>query len=159
MPPADDPPMAVSCDTDTRAAGSAELVPRLSAGRQRTFDRRWAFFLIDDLNGLADQWRLALGLRDESQIAGILARLRRLLSSLGWNAELALPAAYRFAREKVVYPEDAWGPALIIGSLDPDGERFSLWLQSLRPDVRRALEDVPSLVDRLASQGRGTVDL
>jgi hypothetical protein len=137
-------------DDGRRAEASPASAPRVSpAKRFSSFDRRWGYFFIDDLNGLCDQRRLAIETQDHEQVALVEAKVGRILTSLAWNAENALRSAYEFARKRISYPEDAWGPALVIGALEPDRAVFPRWLQSLPPEVQQDLAPLPLALERI----------
>jgi len=141
------------------ARSSAESVASLAAARdlpqakRRSFYRRWSFFFIADLNGLADQRRLAVEEQDYARVSTIEGRIRRIIASLAWEPTVALRGAYAFAREKIDYPEDAWGPALIIGGIEIDRKRFTRWFASLKPEAQHELAGLPDMLERLLAEG------
>lgn len=119
---------------------------RSPPGSRRSFDRRWASFFLAELNGLADQRRLALVEEDSARALAIEERVRRILRSLAWAPELALKGAYDFARHKMDYAEDAWGPALVIAALESQPDKVRQWLAELPQETRLELKDLAGVV-------------
>jgi len=126
----------------------------LPAAARASFDRRWSFFFIAELNGLADQRRLAAEEQDDERVLSIDCRFRRILASLAWAPRAALSGAHEFARENIDYPEDAWGSAIIIGALDQDVTHLAEWLATLTPEVQRELAGLQDLLVHLGVNHR-----
>lgn len=108
------------------------------------FDRRWAYFFITELNGLVDQRRLALEQQEAPKVAATEARMRQVLRSLSWSPEIALRSAYEFARDRLEYSGDVWGPALVIAALG--GTAFIGWTEGLPRDCQQSLTQIGAVL-------------
>ena len=106
------------------------LLPR---SRRREWARDLVWFQIDDLNGLYD------GLQGEEVSSGRAARAREraenVLLAASWNEEMYREQAWAFLQEGLDRPEDAFGPALLLGGAG-----------ALSPEAKRWLSDLPDAV-------------
>lgn len=121
----------------SRSNGPASLPfeRMLPRARRHEWARDLVWFQIDDLNGLYD------GLQGEDASSGRVARAREraenVLLGASWNEEMYREHAWAFVQDGMDRPEDAFGPALLLGGAD-----------ALSPEARRWLSDLPEAVVR-----------
>jgi hypothetical protein len=113
---------------------------RFPRARQRSAERDWIFFLLEELNGLGDVLRFR---QEESgpdaSIDEVVARVRAILEALGWQPGPALTHTWAFVKARLHFPEDGWGPNLVLERFEPDGERLAAWRAGLPSDARAIL--------------------
>ena len=110
------------------------LLPR---ARRQDWARDFVRFQIDDLNGLFD------GLQGDGVSSDRVVRAREradhVLLAASWNGEMYREQAWAFVQDGLDRPEDAFGPALLLGespSLSPEVRR---WLSGLLAAVERTI--------------------
>src|SRR5665213_286977 len=110
------------------------LLPR---SRRQDWARDLVWFQIVDLNGLFD------GLQGEDVSSDRVVRAREradnVLIAASWNEEMYREQAWAFVQEGLDRPEDAFGPALLLGeatALSSEGRR---WLAGLPAAVERTI--------------------
>jgi len=105
------------------------------------FDRQWVEFHVDEINCLGDRIRFFQAQNAPDAQDGIQrarARIAEILQVLRWNRELALRLTWETARRRPDFPEDVFGPAVILSALD-DAERVHAWLDTLDEHQRAIL--------------------
>jgi hypothetical protein len=120
---------------------SLPLERRFPAATRRHAERDWVFFLLEELNGIGDILRFR---REEGQARPdeALARARAIVTALGWQPEAAVAHTWAFVQARLQFPEDAWGPDLILARLDPSN-RWRSWRDNLGDDARVLLTAIP----------------
>jgi hypothetical protein len=133
MPPSRRQPASVS---------SLLIRRRFPPARRQRAERDWIFLLLEELNGLGDVVRFKRAEDPEAAVVDELTRARALLKALGWQAKVAVGHTWEFVQTRLRFPEDAWGPNLLLERLDP-GPRLSAWRADLPEAARTVLERTP----------------
>jgi hypothetical protein len=127
------------------AVGSLLLRRRFGPGPRRRAEQDWVFFLLEELNGLGDVLRFQQEMEgQEVRVADALARAGSIVEALGWQSDVALAHTWTFARQKLQFQEDAWGPNLVLERLEPNRGRLQAWRDALSVEARAILSGTPS---------------
>jgi hypothetical protein len=119
--------------------------PRLPADARRRAEQDWVFFLLEELNGIGDLLRFRRDQDgDRAEIEAALGRARAIVDALGWQREPALAHTWTFAQQRLRFPEDAWGPSVVLGRLEPDQGRVAAWRAALSDEARARLAATPT---------------
>jgi hypothetical protein len=118
---------------------------RFPRARQRSAERDWIFFLLEELNGLGDVLRFR---REEggpdALVDDVMARVRVIIEALGWQPGPAVTHTWAFVKARLHFPEDVWGPNLVLERFELGGGRLAVWRAGLRSDARAILASTPS---------------
>lgn len=125
--------------TPVALASAARLLPR---SRREGWRRDRTLSLLHDLNGV-----YFIVLRDdpgatELHCQDAQARIAQRLAGIRWIAGQVLVDTWRFIREEMEDPEDAFGPAVVLMNLAGEDRRVRQWLATLAPQVAAALDAV-----------------
>lgn len=128
-------------------ASATRLLPNTSRERWR---RDRTFALLHDLNGMYftmqgnDAGTSATQRRDDAR-----ERVARRLAGLRWIAENVLADTWRFIREELDGPEDAFGPAMVLVTLAREDADVRRWLATLPPEIAKAVSALERAVPSL----------
>jgi hypothetical protein len=123
---------------------SLPIERRFPAGKRRAAERDWVFFLLEELNGLADVLRFRQETDPQAPVDETLARAGAIVAALGWQAGTAVTHTWAFVQTRLQFPEDAWGPHLALARFDP-GPRLRAWRASLPVQTRAILDGTPTM--------------
>jgi hypothetical protein len=130
-----------SCDRSSSPA-SLLLERLLPRSRRQDWARDFVRFQIDDLNGLFD------GLQGEcvssDRVVRARARAEHVLLAASWNEEMYREQAWAFVQEGLDRPEDAFGPALLLGDVKALSSEVRRWLAGLPAAVERTIATIRS---------------
>jgi hypothetical protein len=128
-----DPPPAPSHLILERAFSSAE---------RRSFVDRLLQWYIEELNALGDRLRYhqaQTGTEAAEELARVRDRCCAILEALGSNRDEFLMGMRARLGRPLEMPEDAFGPGVILWSLDRESEELRAWSAGLSEESRMAL--------------------
>lgn len=128
---------------DRPAVVSSLLLERaFSSTERRVFVDRLLQWYIDELNALGDQLRYhqeQTGPDAAEELSRVRERCCGILAALRWNRDEFLIAVRVRLGQPIEMPEDAFGPGVILWSLDRGGAELRAWAAGLSDESRRAL--------------------
>jgi len=135
---------------------SLVLERAFSSAERRLFVDRLLQWYIDELNALGDQLRYhqeQTGLEAAEELARVRERCWGILAALQWNRDEFLMAIRPRLGEPIEMPEDAFGPGVIMWSLDRESVELRAWAVGLSLESRRALLALDGSMEALWDRG------
>jgi hypothetical protein len=126
----------------TTALGSLVLERAFSSAERRSFVDRLLQWYIDELNTLGDRLRYhqeQTGTEAAEELARVRERCCEILAALRWNRDEFLIGVRARLGRPIEMPEDAFGPGMILWSLDRESTELRAWSAGLSEESRRAL--------------------
>jgi hypothetical protein len=116
---------------------ASRYLPR-SASLRWSHDR--VFFQIDDLNVLYTQLlpKVTAAAR-ELRLAVAVRRARVIRTAASWSRDATLAGVGAYLAERVLEPDDLFGPAFLLRALAPDEPRTRALVEGLPRPVSRVL--------------------
>src|SRR5215471_9228687 len=128
---------------DRRTVLSSLVLERaFSSAERRSFVDRLLQWYVDELNALGDRLRYYQEQTDNEaaeERARVRERCGEILAALGWNRDEFLIAVLARLGRPIDMPEDAFGPGVILWSLDGESAELRAWSAGLSGESRRAL--------------------
>ena len=121
---------------------SLVLERAFSSAERRSFVDRLLEWYIDELNALGDRLRFyqeQTGPDAMDELARVRERCWRILAALRWNRDEFLIAVRTRLCRPIEMAEDAFGPGVILWSLDGGSAELRAWFAGLSEESRRAI--------------------
>ncbi len=126
----------------TLAVRNLVLERAFSSAERRSFVDRLLQWYLDELNALGDQLRYhqeQTGPEAAEELARVRERCCAILAALRWNRDEFMIAVRARLGQPIEMPEDAFGPGVILWSLDRESAELRVWAARLSKESRRAL--------------------
>ena len=124
------------------ALTSVVLDRAFSSAERRAFLDRLLQWHIDELNALGDRLRYyqeQTGVESAEELLRVRERCWEILAALRWNRDEFLIEVRERLSRPIEMPEDAFGPGVILWSLDSESADLRAWAVRLSEESRRAL--------------------